>query len=193
MKTEFLKGLGLTDEQVSAIMAENGKDIGKEQAKLVAVETERDTYKGQLETANTEIQSYKEMDIEGIKAKAGEWETKYNTDLAALQTKLDGQAYDFALKEYIGGYNFTSELVKDAVISQLKSKAFKLDDGKFLGADEFMEQLKTANPTAFGETSKPPTITIPGAGNPTPGKKLSLTEVMALKNANPDLDITQYL
>ena len=34
MKREFLKELGLTDEQIDKIMAENGGDIQREQDKL---------------------------------------------------------------------------------------------------------------------------------------------------------------
>ena len=34
MKTEFLKGLGLTDNQIKSVMAENGKDINEIKAKL---------------------------------------------------------------------------------------------------------------------------------------------------------------
>ena len=33
MKTEDLKAQGLTDEQISFVMSENGKDIGKIQKK----------------------------------------------------------------------------------------------------------------------------------------------------------------
>lgn len=195
MKTEDLKAQGLTEEQINFIMAENGKDVNAVRAKLTTAETERDTYKQQAEDAQKEIQGYKDMDIEGIKQAASNWETKYNTDLQALQTKLDEQQRDFAMKEYIGTYNFTSELVKEAVLAQLKAKDFKLDNGKFLGADDFMAELKTANPTAFAEEDikKPPTITLPGVKNPPAGKKITMTELMALKNANPDMDITPYL
>ena len=34
MKREFLKELGLSDEQVNSIMAENGKDIEKHKTEL---------------------------------------------------------------------------------------------------------------------------------------------------------------
>lgn len=195
MKREDLQAKGLTDEQIDFVMAENGKDVEKVKTKLTAAETARDDYKEQLEAANTTIQGYKEMDIEGIKKSVTDWETKYNTDTKALQDKLDGQAYDFALKEFVNGYQFTSDLVKEAVIAQLKAKEFKLNDGKFLGADDFMKQLKEANPSAFvDEEQKPqPKIIIPGAGKPTPGQKLTMEQLMKLKNENPDMDITPYL
>ena len=176
-------------------MTENGKDVEKVKTKLTVAETARDDYKEQLEAANTTIQGYKDMDIDGIKQSVKDWETKYNTDTKALQDKLDGQAYDFALKEFVNGYQFTSDLVKEAVIAQLKAKEFKLNDGKFLGAEDFMKQLKEANPNAFvAEETKPqPTITIPGAGKPTPSQKLTMEQLMKLKNENPDMDITPYL
>ncbi len=37
MKTEFLKELGLEQEQIDKIMAENGKDIAAEKAKALAL------------------------------------------------------------------------------------------------------------------------------------------------------------
>ena len=51
MKTEFLKELGLEQETISKIMAENGKDIEAEKKKTQKAEGERDNYKSQLETA----------------------------------------------------------------------------------------------------------------------------------------------
>ena len=195
MKREDLQAKGLTDEQIDFVMAENGKDVEKVKTKLTAAETARDGYKEQLESANETIQSYKDMDIDGIKRSNADWEAKYNADTKALQDRLDGQAYDFALKEFVNGYQFTSDLVKEAVIAQLKAKEFKLNDGKFLGAEDFMKQLKEANPSAFveEETKPQPTITIPGAGKPVPGQKLTVEQLMKLKNENPDMDITPYL
>lgn len=194
MKREDLQAQGLTEEQVSYVMAENGRDIEKVKTKLTAAETARDEYKEQLETANTTIQSYKDMDIEGIKQSASDWEKKYNDDLKAMQDKLEGQAYDFALKEYVSGYQFTSDLVKEAVIAQLKAQGFKLNDGKFLGADDFMKQLKEANPSAFADADiKQPKITLPGTNTPPIGvtkedfKKMTYAERMKIFTENREL------
>ena len=193
MKKEDLLAQGLTEEQVDFVMRENGKDIERVKTKLTAAETARDEYKEQLEAANTTIQSYKDMDIEGIKQSASEWEKKYNDDLKAMQDKLEGQAYDFALKEYVSGYQFTSDLVKEAVIAQLKTQGFKLNDGKFLGADDFMKQLKEANPSAFADGKKTPTITLPGANNPPltvtkeDFKKMTYLERMEIYTKDKDL------
>ena len=54
----------------------SGNYVGKE--KFDAKETEIAGLKEQLKNANTEIQSYKDMDIDSIKKSASDWETKYN-------------------------------------------------------------------------------------------------------------------
>lgn len=193
MKKEDLIALGLTEEQANAVLAENGKDVNAVRAKLTTAETERDTYKEQLETANTTINGYKEMDVEGIKASVETWKTKYETDTKTLQDKLDAQVYGSALEKFVEGYQFTSELAKKAVVAELKEKGFKLDGSTLLGAKDFMEELKTANPTAFTEGGKTPTITLPGASKPPVGvtkedfKKMSYAERMKIFTENKDL------
>ena len=42
MKTEFLKELGLEQDAIDKIMAENGKDVEAEKAKTKKAEGERD-------------------------------------------------------------------------------------------------------------------------------------------------------
>lgn len=193
MKKEDLIALGLTEEQANAVLAENGKDVNAVRAKLTTAETERDTYKQQAENAQREIQGYKDMDIEGIKQAASSWETKYNTDLQALQERLDAQVYGSALEKFVDGYQFTSELAKKAVVAELKEKGFKLDGSTLLGAKDFMEELKTNNPTAFADGGKGPTITLPGASKPPAGvtkedfKKMSYAERMKIFTENKDL------
>ena len=157
MKRDFLKELGLTDEQIDSIMSENGKDIEKHKR-------EAETYKGKLEgiqeqlnKANEEIESYKGMDIEGIKKSAEEWKTKYETDTQALNDRLNKQEYEYAAKDYLSKYKFSSDLVKKAVLSEFNSKGFKLENGTFLGADDFMKQLQESDPGAFAiENPTPP-------------------------------------
>lgn len=126
-----------------------GGYVSKE--KYLSEKTRADGLEEQLTNANTEIQSYKDMDIDGIKTKAAEWETKYTTDTQALKEKLEQQTYDFEAERYLAGYKFSSDLAKKAAIQEFKEKKFKLQEGKFLGADDFMKEMKEANPTAFVE------------------------------------------
>ena len=60
-------------------------------AKFDAKELELSGVKDQLSQANTEIKSYQDMDIDGIKKAAADWEQKYNDDTKKLQDQLDAK------------------------------------------------------------------------------------------------------
>lgn len=154
MKREFLEaievgGNKLPKEVVDQIMAENGKDIESHKNTIDNLKTERDGLKTQLETANEEIQSYKDMDIEGIKQKAGEWEQKYNTDTQALQDQLAEANYGFAVKEAVAGIKFSSESAKKAFVADLTEKKLPLQEGKLLGLEDFTKGYRESDPGAF--------------------------------------------
>ncbi|WP_252247439.1 phage scaffolding protein [Clostridium sp. ZBS4] len=196
MKREFLKELGLEDEVIEKVMAENGNDIQKEKAKTVKAETERDTYKETLDTTKETLKSYEEMDIEGIKKSAKDWETKYNTDTQELQAKLSKQSYEVTAKEYLGQYKFANKRIAESIKSDFLSKEFKLEEGKFLGADDYIKGLQESEPESFvleeDEEEKVPTIVKSTAGSK-PGKKMSLEEAMQYVNTHPDTDITTLI
>lgn len=163
MKREDLKKLGLTDEQIESIMAEHGKDIETLKASLSAKEQE-------LAAKTTEAEGYKQQiaerdkDIKALKAQAGnseelnkklaELQEKYDTDTAALQKKLNEQTLDFATERYFSGIEFASELAKKAAMAEFKAKGFKYENGKFVGADEFITELKKTDPAAFKPEKK---------------------------------------
>lgn len=66
---EFLKGLDLDKETIDTIMAEHGK-------LLTSAKESVENLKAQLAEANTSIESFRGMDIDGIKAAADEWKAK---------------------------------------------------------------------------------------------------------------------
>ena len=100
-----------------------------------------------LTAANQEIKSYKDMDIDGIKAKAGEWETKYNTDMAAMQQKLETQDKKYAAEKFISTQGLRSKMAQEAAVGRLMDLDYK--DGSFVGAKELMEKLKAEDPDSF--------------------------------------------
>lgn len=115
--------------------------------KYNAAQTKLSDTEALLNTANDEIKSYKDMDIDGIKAKAGEWETKYNTDIADMQDRLDMQEKSFAADKFLSEQGFKSKLAQKAAASELMKLDFK--DGTFVGADEFIKGLKEDDPDSF--------------------------------------------
>lgn len=182
MKTEFLKGLGLNDDQINAVMAENGKDIKKfqdESAKLTKEKEKLDTKVANLESelettnqtladANSQIEKFKEMDVEAIKAGAEDWKNKYETAQSDLKKQkeqfeadMKQKEYDHAVNDYFNGFKFVDDVVKDTVINAFKEKKFPLDDGKFLGADDYMKDYQEQHKALFVDESTQEKTTMP--------------------------------
>lgn len=55
MRTEFLKELGLTDEQISKVQAESGKDVQREKDKAAEIQKKLDEANTQIGTLNETI------------------------------------------------------------------------------------------------------------------------------------------
>lgn len=187
-----------TDDKLKLINLEDGGYVSKD--KLDTKITELGETKKLLKDANEAIQTYKDMDIDGIQQSVKDWEIKYNADTKALQDKLDEQANEFAAKEYMGKYQFTSPLAAKAAMSEFMAQGFKRgDDGKFLGADDFMKSMKESNPGAFvvetPPVSDPPPVPKPIFAPPNPanppksGKKMTLTEKMKYMAEHPGTDV----
>ncbi len=110
--------------------------------KFDAKNTELSGVKQQLTDANTQIQSFKDQDVEGIKQKVSEWESKYNADTQALKDQMAAQQRAYAEEMFLSGYNFTSKAAKNGVLAELRNKKFQIDEsGTILGGKEFMASL----------------------------------------------------
>lgn len=189
MKREFLEalelgeGVKLPKEAVEAIMAEHGKTVQARENTITALTTERDGLKTQLDAANTTIKSYEGLDVEGIKAKVTEWETKYNEDTKALKDQLDETTYGFAVKEALTGYKFTSESARKAFMADLTAKKLPLQEGKLLGLEDFTKAYQASDPAAFvpeGDDKTPTAVKGGTGGGPALGSDAALRAALGL-------------
>lgn len=144
MKREFLEGLNLDKETIDSIMSEYGKTTQ-------VLRDERDTLKTQIDNANKEIQSYKDMDIESIKKSADDWKTKYEEMEANQKVEKEKSIREARTNAFFNDVKFASESAKAGVISQFNEKDFKYDEEsqKFLGASEWLNDLKEKDAGAF--------------------------------------------
>lgn len=142
------------DNPVKFIDLSEGNYVGKEN--YTRLQTEANGYKNQLADANKEIKSYKEMDIDGIKTKAAEWEQKYNADTAALNKKLDDQKKSFAAERYLDVQKIKSPLARKSILRDFLSQDMKFrEDGTFEGAEEYMKKIREQYPDDFEPDEKP--------------------------------------
>lgn len=129
------------DSKLKLVNLEDGGYVAKE--KFDAKNTELTGVKKQLDDANKEIQSYKDMDIEGVKKSAQEWEQKYNTDTQALKDQIAAQERSHQTDRYLDTVGIKAgAMYREFVKKAFEAKDFKLDGEKFLGADDFIASLK---------------------------------------------------
>lgn len=193
MKVEFLKGLGLTDEQIQSIQAESGKEIQKYKDENTGLKADNDNKTELLKNANAEIDSYKSMDIEAIKKSAEDYKTKYETAEKEHQAQLSQIEYDNKLGKYVDKLNLKNDIYKNAVISQIKEKGLKFDGDTLLGGEELVKGFKEQYADAFEDTKPKPNFadTTQGSGKPEITKevfnKMGYQARLKLYNENKEL------
>lgn len=198
MKTEFLKSLNLSQEVIDKIMAENGKDIAVEQKKAEKIIQERDSYKlkaesleTQVNDANTEIQKFKDMDIDGIKKAADDWKETAEKAKADADKQISQMKFDYALSAALTGAKAKNA---KAVKALLDMDGLKFNDGKIVGLDEQLAQIKTDNDYLFESDEPAPEFvkgTNGGSGS-VGGKKpseMTYTELCDYMAQNPGAEI----
>ena len=198
MKTDFLKGLGLSQEVIDKIMAENGKDIAAEQKKTEKAVQERDSYKLQAESletqvseANEEIQKFKDLDIDSIQKAADDWKQKAEKAKSDADAQIEGLKFDYALSEALTGAKAKNA---KAVKALLDMDGLKFNDGKIVGLDEQLTKNKTDNDYLFESDEPAPVITkgTHGGSGGIGGKKpseMTYTELCSYMEQNPGAEI----
>lgn len=139
MTYDELEAVINADKGISLVNLKDGGYVSKD--KFDAKDTELKAVQTQLTTANETIKSFEGQDVEGIKKKVTEWETKYNNDTQKLKDQLDAQARSHAEEMFLSGYKFTSKAARNGILAELRAKDFKVEGGTILGGKEFIQGL----------------------------------------------------
>lgn len=143
---KFLEGLGITDkERVDKIVAEYGNDV----------QTEKDaaeTLRTQLSEANTQIESFKNMDIDKIKKSAEDWEAKFK------QSEADRAAFEHKTKVsgLVKGLKLRDDIYENYLTNALIEKELKFEGDKLIGGDDVINAFRESHPDAFQTEPIPP-------------------------------------
>lgn len=185
MKRDFVKDL-LNDLNleasaeksiIDAVINESGRELTELQDKMKTLEadkttltTERDELKTQIATRDNDITALQDKvkDNESLTQQLSDLQNKYKTETDDLSKKLANQERAHATEKFFEGFKFTSNLAKAAAMAEFEKKELKYEEGKFVGADDFMKTLQEENPTAFveeKETPPVPTFTKAGSGS----------------------------
>lgn len=191
MKTEDLQALGLTEEQVKKVFELNGKDLKAEQKKTEKAEEERDSWKERAETAEKTLKDFDGVDVDGLNQQIKDWKDKAEQAEKDYAQKLYDRDFADALNVEMENYKFTSDAAKRAIMAEVKEAGLKLKDGKILGLNDLITQIKEKDASAFAPETDPPKFTDPPKGGSNGGsnkslKDMSLDERIKLKQSNPD-------
>lgn len=179
----FLKGMGLTEEQVSAIIEEHVSTVNGLKADRDAFKTDADKLK--------DVQ--KELDA--LKAKGdGGWEQKYNdehkafedfkTNLASQKTKAEKvEAYKALLK--------SAKVTDKAINLIVKANADEIEklvlkDGKIESEEELKKSITEDYKEYIEKDSGGGKGTDKGAGGGSGFEAMSLEQKMSYANEHPD-------
>ena len=193
-----------TEEQISAILDINSKDIGNAKAKSETLSEQITALNEQIKQRDADIKELGEK-LTAAQADAGkltdaltalkDLQAKYAADQKAWDEQKAAQAYEFAVKTKAGELKFSSNAAKNDFIRSAMEKKMQLDGDKILGFDDFAKAYRDADPSAFisDEPAKPqPTITVPGKSTPAPAG-MTLAEAMQRANAGEKFDIGAIL
>lgn len=201
MKTEELKAQGLTEEQISFVMAENGKDLKKLQKENDNLTADRDTWKEKAEAAETTLKGFEGVDLETMQKELADWKQKATEAEKNAQAQLYERDFNDALKAELENVKFSSEAAKRAIMAEIKESGLKLKDGKILGLNDLISQMKEKDASAFVDEehqkaqqnaarfTQPFNRSGQSGGGITKAdfKAMSLDERMKLKQDHPDL------
>ena len=192
MKRKFLDDLGLEEEAITKIMAENSKDLTGLKAKVddlteqLAVKDETIKQKGE------KIAEFEKIDIEEIKKQARE-EGKAEGSKEIQEFKRQNAIDKDNSKEFeIDGKKYK---VKDkkALQGYIDNEKVKFENEQVSGLVEQFPEIVKTSPYLFETDTKTPQFsdTTPGVANKELTKemfkKMSYKERVALKNEKPEI------
>jgi len=169
---ELLKtaGVEIAEDKLESFNTElrkSYKHVNEVEKTAAQHKTALDGLTEQLKTANAEIESYKGMDIEGIKKAADEYKAKAEKAEKDAAEKIADMQYDAALKDALAGEKFSSDYARQGIFADIKSKKLPIEGGAIMGLQDRLKALREAQPDAFAPEKTPPAV-LPGITGTTP-------------------------
>lgn len=186
MKTEELKALGLSEEQITAVMKQNGIDVENVKTKF----SDYDDLKKQLGDAGKTIEALKAKagDAEAIQKAVDEWKSKAEKAEQDAKAKMDALRFDYALERELGKAGARNA---KAVRALLDTEKLKLEDGgpnkaeEITGLKEQLDKVKGENGFLFEDAeggARAPRFSTGAGEKSEPASDATIRAVMGLPN-----------
>lgn len=161
------KGLKLADLATGNYVSKKKYDDD-----LKARQTSIDDLTNQISTRDTDIANLQKMledskgsatQVEELNAQIAKMQGDYENAKKEYEGKLSKQSYEFAVKEYANGIQFTSKAAKRDFERAMLDEGLKMKNGVIIGADDFKTAYETDNSDSF--------VTAPAQPAPDEGAK----------------------
>ena len=132
-KSKYEDDIGAKDstiEQLNTTISQRDTDLADLQTKLNEAGTDA-TKLSELQTSFDTLQ------------------TKYAEDTNAYEQKLADKKYEFAVKEFANGKEFTSQAAKRDFVRSLTAEKLKMKGDTIIGAEDFVTAYTAENADAF--------------------------------------------
>ncbi len=172
MKTEQLKSWGLNDEQIHAVMRENGRDIEAVKAKFA----EFDQLKEQVISLRKTALSAQQADQ--LKAQAEQWKKQAEETEEKWRKKWETREREDSLRHALHDAGAKNEI---AVRALLQEEQLAWDEnGKIVGLEEQLSALKCRYGYLFGPEQEPPMVVRPAGAQPDGWEEDRVREIMGI-------------
>ena len=151
---ETLKSFGIEipeDKQsdVKKVLSEHYKNAAEYNKAISKLETDRDTWKEKAEAAETTLKGFEGVDLETMQKELSDWKQKATEAEKNAQAQLYERDFADALKTELESVKFSSEAAKRAAVADIKEAGLKFKDGKILGLNDLLAQMKEKDASAF--------------------------------------------
>lgn len=200
----ILTGLGIeVPEDKKATLDKEWKENYRTIAEFEKAAAKRDEYKTSLDTVQEQLKAFDGVNLEEYKTQIDSLTKQLDDEKIARAADESKHQLDATIDKFMGGKQFVNDLTADSVRLKLAEELNK-DTAKGRSIDDIFKTIvsdKDGNqipnilidPGQQVAEQNKATFTKPMTKVPPTGTKLSMAEVMKLKNANPDLDVAQYM
>ncbi len=150
-----LKELGVAEEKiknaVDKIMAENGKDVEAEKAKITAKENELTTANNTIKDLQETVKKFDGKDPDKLQQDLKDLQTKYDTDVATERKKAETLQKEYGLKDALKNIGVLDPDYLIYKVGGTEKFAFN-DKGEVVGLEETIMPYKESSPSLFAKS-----------------------------------------
>lgn len=103
----------------------------------------------QLEDVNAKVQELSSVDAEKLSKEIEDLKNKYETDTKALNDKWNKREREYIINDLTRDLKFSSNSAKKTFINDLIEKDLKIENGKMLGFDDYLNEYRENDADAF--------------------------------------------